>query len=101
MRRSMSGAAAGDASSGITTVLEAIEEPQLREDFSSSSGAESQTDSTGSSGEEASARPTRDNAARPRSQDPAPLHLDATGSVTRQVGEKRPYLYAIICSTLL
>ncbi|KAF0302935.1 hypothetical protein FJT64_025054 [Amphibalanus amphitrite] len=32
---------------------------------------------------------------QPSRQDPAPLHLDATGSVTRQVGEKRPYLYAI------
>ena len=29
-------------------------------------------------------------------QAPATLHLDATGSVTRQVGEKRPYLYALI-----
>ena len=27
---------------------------------------------------------------------PTPLHLDATGSVTRQVGEKEPYLYALI-----
>ena len=25
-----------------------------------------------------------------------PLHLDATGSVTGQIGEKRPYLYALI-----
>ncbi|KAF0295276.1 hypothetical protein FJT64_007204 [Amphibalanus amphitrite] len=30
---------------------------------------------------------------------PRTLHLDATGSVTRQVGEKRPYLYALIAES--
>ncbi|KAF0288512.1 Fatty acid oxidation complex subunit alpha [Amphibalanus amphitrite] len=30
---------------------------------------------------------------------PTPLHLDATGSVTRQVGEKQPFLYALIAES--
>ena len=31
-------------------------------------------------------------------KDPAILYLDATGSVTRQVGDERPYVYALVSS---